>query len=213
MRSRLRRLFDDLAGRSHRRVVGMLLEQVDVARDGVTVAIEVTTGVTDPASGRARISDLEHLGDAHRGRLVPELSAALTTPIDREDLFRLSRSVDDVLDHLRDYIRETDLYGVRLERSAVALLEQVDAGLRDLRRAVEWLLSRPEQVSEAALAAHKHAGQVRHLYGLSMADLLDGEIDATVLKRRELLRRLDVLGLRLADCADALADAMLKRTL
>ncbi|HEX6967995.1 MAG TPA: DUF47 family protein [Micromonosporaceae bacterium] len=213
MRSRLRRLLDDLTGGSHKRVVAILLQQIDTARDGVALAIAVTTGATRPADARARMSEVEHRGDAYRARLVPELSAALTTPIDREDLFRLSRSVDDVVDHLRDYVRETDLYAVRLPASAVELLEQVDAGLRDLRRAVDRLLPKPEEVPAAALAAHKHAGQVRHLYSEALARLLDGDIDAVVLKRRELLRRLDVLGLRLAECADALADAMVKRSL
>ncbi|HEX5594476.1 MAG TPA: DUF47 family protein [Micromonosporaceae bacterium] len=213
MKKRLRRLFDDLAGRSHRRVIRILLAQIDTALEGVALAIDVTSGAVESGRGRARISELEHLGDAHRARLVPELSAALTTPIDREDLFRLSRSIDDVLDHLRDYVRETDLYGVRLNASAVVLLEQVDLGLRDLRRAVDQLLRQPEEVPATALAAHKQAGQVRHLYSIDLARLLDGKIDGALLKRRELLRRLDVLALRLAECAHILADAMLKRSL
>lgn len=53
------------------------------------------------------------------------------------------------------------------------------------------MVSRPAGVPEAALTAHKHAGRVRHLYGVAMAALLSGDVDATVLKRRELLRRLD----------------------
>jgi hypothetical protein len=67
------------------------------------------------------------------------------------------------------------------------------------------------EAAEAALAAHKRTGRVRHLYAQGLAELLSGEVTAPVLKRRELLRRLDVVGLRLAECADALADAMLKR--
>lgn len=213
MKSRIRRLFDDLAGRSHKRIVAILLQQIDTTLEALTLATRVTSGVVDPADARLGMSDLEHLGDAHRGRLVPELSAALTTPIDREDMFRLSRSVDDVLDLLRDYVRETDLYGVRTQGLAVDMLEQVQQGMRDLRYAVDRLLPEPEEVSAAALAASKRAGQVRHLYSEALAQLLGGPIDSTVLKRRELLRRLDVLGLRLADCADALADAMVKRSL
>ena len=38
------------------------------------------------------------------------LAGVLVTPVDREDLFRLSRSIDDVLDNLRDFVREWDLY-------------------------------------------------------------------------------------------------------
>ncbi|MDI1462795.1 DUF47 family protein [Catellatospora sp. KI3] len=210
---RLRRVLDDLAGRAPRRVLSIVVAQIDAALEGVALAVAVTIGELEPPLARLRIAEIEHVGDAHRGRLVAELGAALTTPIDREDLFRLSRSVDDVLDHLRDYVRETDLYGVRLDAGAVAMLEQVAIGLRELRRALDRLIERPAEAAEAALAAHKRSGRVRHLYAQALADLLSGDITAPVLKQRELLRRLDVVGLRLAECADALADAMLKRSL
>lgn len=210
---RLRRVLDDLAGRGHGRIVGILVAQIDAALEGVALAVTVTIGEIEPSLARLRIAEIEHAGDAHRGRLVAELSAALTTPIDREDLFRLSRSVDDVLDHLRDYVRDTDLYGVRLDATAVAILEQIAIGLRDLRRAADRLLDHPREAAEAALAAHKRSGRVRHLYAVGLAELLSGEVTGPILKRRELLRRLDGVGLRLAECADALADAMLKRSL
>jgi hypothetical protein len=207
------RIIDDLAGRSHRRVVNILLAQIDKALDGVEVAAMVTDGRVCARLGRERMSEIEHAGDAHRAELVQELVAALTTPVDREDLFRVSRSVDDVLDTLRDYVRETDLYGVRLGPLAGGALDDIAEGLRDLRRAVDRLIGRPGDVTEAALAAHKHAGAVRHRYGVELAALLGGDITGEVLKRRELLRRLDVVGLRLGECADALSDAMLKRSL
>ncbi|GAA1368206.1 DUF47 domain-containing protein [Catellatospora chokoriensis] len=210
---RLRRVLDDLAGRAPKRVLAIVLAQIDAALEGVALAVTVTIGEIEPPLARLRIAEIEHDGDAHRGRLVAELAATLTTPIDREDLFRLSRSVDDVLDHLRDYVRETDLYGVRLDHNAVAMLEQVAIGLRDLRRALDRLVDRPVEAAEAALAAHKRSGRVRHLYAQGLAELLSGEVTGPVLKQRELLRRLDVVGLRLAECADALADAMLKRSL
>jgi hypothetical protein len=44
-----------------------------------------------------------------------------------------------------------------------------------------------------------------------MARVLRGDIDANTMRERELLRRLDVVGLRLGEAADALADGALKR--
>jgi uncharacterized protein len=90
------------------------------------------------------VVDVEHRGDRARGGFVH----ALAPPLDREDLFRVSRSVDDVLDNLRDFARELELFAVS---------------------------------------------------------------DVAMLKRRELLRRLDVVGLRLGEAADALADGAVKR--
>ncbi|TDU87996.1 hypothetical protein EV138_1535 [Kribbella voronezhensis] len=68
------------------------------------------------------------------------------------------------------------------------------------------------EATMTTLAVRKCAGRVRQLYQSSVADLFEQEVSTDLLKRRELLRRLDVVGLRLGECADALSDAMLKRS-
>jgi uncharacterized protein len=210
---RLRRLIDDLAGRSHHRVVDLLRAQIDAAIEGVDLARDLTAGAVGPIEARSRIAGIEHAGDACRADLVGELATALTTPIDREDLYRLSRSVDDVLDNVRDFVREVDLYGVAPAPSSGPLLDAVGDGIRALRVAVDLVVDRPADVTLASLTAHKQSGRVRQLYQTAIAALLDEDaLSTTVLKQRELLRRLDVVGLRLAECADALSDAMLKRS-
>ncbi|MCC5577501.1 hypothetical protein IMZ11_17900 [Microtetraspora sp. AC03309] len=63
----------------------------------------------------------------------------------------------------------------------------------------------------AAPTARENAGRMRQLYQTAPADLFRNEISTSVLKRRELLCRLDVIGLRLRACADVLSDALQKR--
>jgi hypothetical protein len=208
----LRRLVDDLSGRSHHHALDALVAQLDAALDGVALAARMTGGELTPGAARAAMVDVEHRGDERRAALVAELSAALTTPIDREDLYRLSRSIDDVLDNLRDLVRETDLYEASPVVEDLAALTAVTEGLELLRAAVGHLPGDAADVITATLAVGKRAGRVRQLYQAAIADLLRGEVTTTVLKRRELLRRLDVVGLRLGECADALSDAMQKRS-
>ena len=62
-------------------------------------------GKLAPGEAHERIAEIEQRGDAMRAELVTRLSGVLVAPIDREDLFRLSRSIDDVLDNLRDFVR------------------------------------------------------------------------------------------------------------
>ncbi|MEU6073728.1 DUF47 family protein [Micromonospora sp. NPDC047074] len=212
LRRRTRRLVDDLSGRSHHRMVEILLRQIDAAKTGADLAVSVASGVVPSALGRARMAEIEHAGDRHRGELVSELSTVLTTPIDREDLFRLSRSVDDVLDNLRDYVRETDLFAVTAAPGSVAALESVNEGLGLLRLATARLPATPRGVAELALATRKRSSRVRRHYQIAIADLMSEPIGPDTLKRRELLRRVDVIGLRLGECVNALNDAMLKRS-
>ncbi|MET7279933.1 DUF47 family protein [Kribbella sp. NPDC005582] len=209
---RIRRLYDDLTGRTHHRALEALRGQLGKAIDGVSLTARMVRGEIGPAEARAEMVDVEHDGDSLRAVLVGELSTALTTPIDREDLYRLSRSVDDVLDNLRDLVRETDLYGALPDTADSEILAAVAEGLALLQTAIGSVSRRPAEVTMTTLAVRKCAGRVRQLYQMAVAKLFEQELSTDLLKRRELLRRLDVVGLRLGECADTLSDAMLKRS-
>lgn len=203
----------DLTGHSQRRFVTFLVGQMEATAEGISVVRRTASG---PAGDlRAAMREIEHRGDRERASLVAALATALVTPIDREDLFRLSRAIDDVLDHLRDFSREWELY--RMEATPIfdPLLATALDAIERLRSATEALLGDPRAVGVRALEAKKSANRVRRLYQEAMAELLnvaDAEITATTLKRRELLRRLDIVALRIRQAADVLADASVKRS-
>ncbi|MER6829257.1 DUF47 family protein [Streptosporangium sp. NPDC000563] len=209
---RFARAWDDLRGRSGRRIVSLVREQVAIARAGAVLALSVADGEIERSKARARMADVEHEGDEARARLVRILRRVLATPLDREDLFRLSRSIDDVLDQLRDCVREIDLFGPQDVRFAVEPLRAVIDGLDELEGAVLKMIDDPASVTGAVLATRKACSRVRQLYQARLAELFAERLTMDTLRRRELLSRLDAVGRRLGEAADALADAMLKRS-
>ncbi|MEU0483396.1 DUF47 family protein [Streptosporangium sp. NPDC006013] len=209
---RFTRAWDDLRGRSGRRVVDLVRSQVAVARAGAVLARSTASGTIERSAARTQMAQVEHEGDAARAELVRVLRRMLATPIDREDLFRLSRSVDDVLDHLRDYVREADLFGPEDLVFAVEPLQAVIDGLDELEDAVLKMIDDPGSVTVAVLATRKACSRVRQLYQTRLTELFAGPLEMDTLRGRELLSRLDAVGRRLGEAADALADAMLKRS-
>jgi uncharacterized protein len=209
---RMRRFARDLTGGSDAVLVGHLVDQLDATLAGVGVARALAGGEVATAAAREQLGDIETVGDAARRALIVELSRTLAAPMDREDLFRLSRSVDDVLDNLRDLAREFDLYEIPSEPLLADALANVEVGVLSLREAIACLIDAPEKASLGAAQAKK--ADVRSSYQQAMAALLaEGqEVTTEVLRRRELLRRVDVTGLRLAEAADALADGAVKRS-
>jgi uncharacterized protein Yka (UPF0111/DUF47 family) len=185
----------------------LLTAQIDVAESGARVVHRALTDDVDWSTARNDIAQLEHQGDAIRAELVHLLGRSLVTPLDREDLFRVSRSFDDVLDNLRDLVREGE--GFRPEQTDVvvpvvaALIEALTA----IRGAVDGLENAPAQIASRALNAKKAINGVRRSYGQQLGLLFAGDLSMDTLKVRELLRRLDVAGLRLGEAADALSDA------
>ena len=96
------------------------------------------------------------------------------------------------------------------ERGTTAL-QQVVASLERLRDAAAS--TNPVDVRKNCLAARKEAGQVRRAYQEGLAQIFSTELTMETLKTRELLRRLDVIGLRLSEGADALLDGLIKRAI
>ena len=191
-------------------VLATLEAQLTEAAAACRLALSVAEGSVASADALLRIAEIEHRGDAMRSELVTRLTGVLVAPIDREDLFRLSRSIDDVVDNLRDFVREWDLYGFKKAGAFVGLLDAAARGIGDLQLAVQAVARDPKD-TKTALAAKRSANEIRRLYDSELGRLFRGELAMAVVRRRELLRRLDVVGLRLNEAADRLSDAAIKR--
>jgi predicted phosphate transport protein (TIGR00153 family) len=208
MKRRIRDVIRDLLGRSDTELV----ERIDQHIDTVLRAIELIRDSCKKNDDVGHeIDGLEHQGDEQRSEFTQFLSWSLTTPIDREDLFRLSRSIDDVLDNLRDFARELRLYRPPDPSAFVPMLDAIRDAVDVLHAAVAALPDGPESVVDASRKAESAASQVRRGYEDAMAELLDGWTNTESLRQRELLRRLDVVGLRLGEAGNSLADGGLKR--
>ncbi|MFA9429332.1 DUF47 domain-containing protein [Egicoccus sp. AB-alg2] len=212
MTERVRRFFRNLTGRSDAVLVSHLLAQFDATTKAVDLVRALAGGEIDAAEGDRRMDAIESEGDDARRELIVELRQTLAAPMDREDLNRLSRSVDDVLDNLRDLAREFHLYGFAAEPLLLEGVDNLATGLAMLRTATEVLVDHPEDTARHAAESKKN--DVRRSYQHAMAQLLTGcdDVDTLLLRRRELLRRLDITGLRLAEAADALVDGAVKRS-
>ncbi len=200
-----------LSGRANGRFVSLLVAQLDAAIEGARLVRRGIAGELGRADAVEAMREIEHRGDDARATLVQELRRALVTPIDREDLFRLSGSVDDLLDNLRDFLRAWSLF--EMERGAILdpVIDAICDAFADLRVAFVALNGHPSEVMLRALGAKKSGNAIRRAYDVQLAALLQGEVTAEMLQTRELLRRLDVVGLRFSTAADVLSDALVKR--
>jgi hypothetical protein len=207
MRGFVRELMRDLSGRRQQLFAALLVEQLDATIEAARLVDQVVRGRLEMPEAREAMTLVEHAGDDKRAELISELSRCLTTPIDREDLFRLSRSVDDVLDNLRDFLREADLFDPVDLGPFRRVMPPILEALTCLRNASAALVKLSTEISQQTLASNT----IRKQYELVLADLFIDPAGAEVLKQRELVRRLDVVGLRIAEAANALADGYIKR--
>jgi uncharacterized protein len=96
--------------------------------------------VKDRAAGIKSIEDAEHAADRITHETVQLLHTTFVTPFDRDDIFRLATSLDDICDLVDDAAQNLELYDVRriperareqgnvIHRAA----RELDAGVRHL---------------------------------------------------------------------------------
>jgi uncharacterized protein len=90
---------------------------------------------------QADVKAVEHEGDAITRELIQLLNTQYITPFDREDIYALATSVDDVVDHMDEASELLDLYGVESTtrqaieqcRILVGASEHLAASLRELK--------------------------------------------------------------------------------
>ena len=78
------------------RFIELLIKQAEYSVLGTQKLLEY---VKEPSEARAMaVTQLEKEADEVRRILIDELNKTFVTPIDREDIFALSLTIDDVLD-------------------------------------------------------------------------------------------------------------------
>jgi hypothetical protein len=100
------------------RFYGYLEEQATVAHEA---AVKISTFGAGCNKGALRdeVQALEHRGDSIVHEMEDALAKTFVTPLDREDLERLSKQLDDVLDVTNLFARECALFGVEQPSSAM----------------------------------------------------------------------------------------------
>ncbi len=203
--------WSELTGGSDRELLAGLRRQLAVARDAAGVARELVHGRLPSDEARVEAARIEQAGDEARDEVFALLSHLLTTPMDREDLYRLSRALEDVIDNLRDFVREAHLLGVSADELLAPVVAAIATALERLGQPVENIGEDLPAAGRAAVEGHREINEVRRTYQQGLARLYEGELEMATLKRRDLLRRLDIIGLRLGEAVDALSDGTMKR--
>ncbi|MHC1739810.1 MAG: DUF47 domain-containing protein [Anaerolineaceae bacterium] len=163
----------------------------------------------------ALLTRKEKEADEFRRILIYELNKTFITPFDREDLFALSRTVDDVLDYAFSTLEEVEL----LKVTPTSYMQRIANLLRDaaneLLMAVDRLQDYPGVANEHAQRAKALENKVEVLYREALAELFEGVDDPKhvmkVFKYREVYRHLSNAADRGDEAANVIASIVMKK--
>lgn len=191
----------------------LIEEQAALSHEGLKLLVKYLETEDSEIADQLALKEKE--ADEVRRILIDELNRSFITPFDREDIFALSRSIDDVIDYADSTVSEM----VTLKVSPTQYMQRMATLLKDaayeLHQAVLRLKKHPNVAIDHAQRAKALENRVEAVYREALADLFSGPEDlhhvVGMLKLREVYRHLSNAADRGDEAANIIADVVVKK--
>jgi len=188
----------------------MLLDQARMSEQGLKLLCDFVR-TPEPHLGTL-VDQTEKEADELRRVLIVSLNRTFVTPFDREDIFALSRTLDDMVDYANSTVEEMLLFKAPTNKHLQDMADALYAGARHITFAVECLRRMPGGMQEHIIRAKKEENRMEHLYREALAELFQTPDMATILKLREIYRHLSNSADRGDEAANILSNILVKNT-
>ena len=159
-----------------------------------------------------RVLRLEEEADEIRAKVALELDESLVTPIDREDINALSRSIDDIVDYAKTTVEEMMAFQLGPNDHTLRMAECLAAAATAIAEAVRALRGDLRKAQERVIFAKKRENLLEHLYREALVDLFKGDNVVMMLKLREIYRHLSNAADRCDEAANVISAVIVKST-
>jgi predicted phosphate transport protein (TIGR00153 family) len=164
----------------------------------------------------ASVVQAEKDADEVRRILIDDLNRTFVTPMDREDIFALSRAIDDVMDYAYTTVEEMRIFEVEPNDFLQRMVSLLQDAAGEIHLAMMRLKENPGVASEHASRAKALENRVERVYREAVADLFTGPEDIhhvmEMLKLREIYRHLSNCADRGDEAANVIHDIVVKMT-
>jgi predicted phosphate transport protein (TIGR00153 family) len=163
--------------------------------DGAALLAQMLDDTSDKAAIAERMREAEHEADETTHKIVRRVNSTFITPFDREDIYRLAGSLDDVMDFMEECVDLLGLY--ELEALPPEFAPQVEVLQRATQLTAEAMprLRTMKDLEEYWIEINRLENQGDRSYRRIVADLFSGSY-----------KSLEVL--KLKDVADSLEHAI-----
>jgi len=158
------------------------------------------------------VRNIEREADELRRILIEELDSTFITPLDREDIYALSRAIDDVVDYANTTVDEMEIYEVRGDEHIKEMIHILREAARELNDAVKILKDYPRIALEHAVKAKSYENTMEKAYHFALADLFKQTDTIYMLKMREIYRHLSNAADRGDEAANIISSIVMKHT-
>jgi len=192
----------------------LIQEQASHTYEGLILLVKYLE--TEDSEIAQQLALKEKEADEVRRILIDELNSTFVTPYDREDIFALSRSIDDVIDYADSTLSEMVVLKVKPTPFMQRMVSLLKDAAYEIYQAVQRLEKHPAVAIDHAQRAKALENRVEAVYREAIADLFSGPEDlhhvVEMLKMREVYRHLSNAADRGDEAANVISNIVVKKT-
>jgi predicted phosphate transport protein (TIGR00153 family) len=196
-------------------IIEVLVEQAENLVKATSMLVELMTRYENITDYLTKITNMEHEGDEFAHKLFSIIDQTFVTPIDREDISKLTSSLDEILDYTHGAadrlvlfkIEKPTLYMLELAKVLLSASQEVYEAILQIRN-----LKRTKDLVEHCHRISKYEHQGDTVYRNAIAELFDTNSPIEIIKFKEIYETLEGALDRCADAVDVIEDISLKYT-
>jgi len=179
--------------------------------EGARLLHDMLKNPTDLQSRPKRLQEVEHRGDEMTHDIIRMLNQTFITPFDREDIHRLTSSLDDVLDFVNGAAVRMALYRITAPPTAAAdIAALIVSQSIELSKGVS-LLETNQKVLDHCTEVNRLENEADRVSRRAIAELFEHEKDPIqLIKIKELYEVLETATDKAEDAANVLEAVVLK---
>ena len=157
------------------------------------------------------IKEVEHKCDFLTHAVIQRLHKTFVTPLDREDIHALARSLDDVIDAIDDSAAVLRLYKIDHVRQEARDQVRIIVACTDQLVSAMKALGKKQQISGCAVEINRLENEADRVHQAALRRLFEEERDPiAIIKWKEILDFLELATDRCEDIANVLEGVVVK---
>lgn len=164
----------------------MFINEAKNVEKAAIILSEALGDLENKTSHVARVEELEHKGDEIVHNLIEELNNSFITPIDREDIFSITKKMDDILDSIESTMHRFIMFNINESREGAKVLGGliIDATkeLVALMEEFKHMKKRNKEITERVISINKIENKGDVFYRQIVSELFAEEGKTPVLE-------------------------------
>jgi predicted phosphate transport protein (TIGR00153 family) len=158
-----------------------------------------------------KIKDIEHRGDVITHQIFDKLNKTFVTPYDRDDIHRLTSSMDDVLDAIEGIASRLILFKIKSPTpESIQLINSIYLAVREIDKTLKNLKNF-DHILPFCIEINRLENEVDRVSRQLLADLFENETDIkNLLRWRDIYGRIETAADRCEDVANVIEAIVVK---